>query len=117
MLHVAVHRDDGVSDGKVHAAGDGDLVAEIARKGQRPHMRVAGGQLVDQLVRAILRAIIDVDDLVVHIQCLHDFCHFVMEIDDVAFFIIYRCYDRYHGSSVTAHKPTLYYSTLRYIYK
>ena len=113
MLHVAIHRDDGVSDGKVHAAGDGDLVAEIARKGQCPHMRVAGCQLVDQLVGAILRAIIDVDDLVVHIQRLHDFRHFVMEIDDIAIFVIYRCYDRYHDSSVEAHKPTLYYSTLR----
>ena len=97
MLHVAVHGDHRVAHRKVHAAGDGDLVAKVSGKCQRPHMGITLGQLVDQFIGPVLGAIIHVNDLILHRHVLHDLRHFVVEIHHISFFIVYRCYDGYHN--------------------
>ena len=56
-------------------------------------MRVTVSQLMDQLIRPILRAIIDIDDLIIHVNALHDLSHFVMKVNDVSFFVINGCHD------------------------
>ena len=93
MLHIPIHRNHCIPDGKIHTAGNGDLMSEIPGKRERPHMRVTVSQLMDQLIRPILRAIIDIDDLIIHVNALHDLSHFVMKVNDVSFFVINGCHD------------------------
>ena len=90
MLHVSVHGNHCIAFGKVHAAGNGNLVPEIPGEGQGPHMGVPVCQLMNQLVRAIPGSIIYINDFIIHGQFLHDFCHFIMKVYHVAFFIIDR---------------------------
>lgn len=97
VLHVPVHGDDRVAVGEIHAAGDGNLVAEIPRKRNGPHMGIRRGERAELLLRAVRGSVIDVEDLVIHAEVLHHAGHCIVEIDDVIFFIVYRGDDRNHG--------------------
>ncbi len=93
MLHIAIHGNHHIAPGKIHAAGDGDLMTEIPGKGECPYMGVMGCQLMNQQVCLIPGTIVDVNQLIVHSQAFHDLRHFVMEEDHIIFFIVYGCHD------------------------
>ncbi len=63
MLEIGVHDDDGPAPRRVEPGGDGDLLAEIARKGQRGKARVGGVKLAQGLQSLVARAVVDQDDL------------------------------------------------------
>ena len=63
MLEIGVHDDDGPAPRRVEPGGDGDLLAEIARKGQRGKTRVGGVKLPQNLQSLVARAVVDQDDL------------------------------------------------------
>lgn len=108
MLEIAVHRDDRVAFGQIHAAGDGNLVAEISREGDGPHMGIRRGDGGEFFFRAVGGAVVDVEDLVVHGESFHDARHFIVEVGHIVFFIVNRGDDGDH--SLLLSKCFFYYS-------
>ena len=97
MLHITVHGDDCIAAGKVHTAGDGRLVSEISGKGDSPHVGIFFSQFTDELIRPVFRAVIDINQFIVHTGRFHDFCNFLMKKNDIVFFIVDRGDDRNHN--------------------
>ena len=63
VLQVGVdHRDD-VAGGVLQAGGERGLVAEVAGEMDHAHARVGGGELVEQLGRAVGGAVVDEHEL------------------------------------------------------
>ena len=63
VLQVGVHDDDRLALRRVHAGGDGDLVAEIARQADIAEARVAPGERLQHDGAGIAAAVVDEDRL------------------------------------------------------
>ena len=63
ILQVGVHDDDRSALCRVHAGGDGDLVAEIARQADITEARVAPGKRLQHEGAGIRAAVVDEDRL------------------------------------------------------
>ena len=63
VLQVAVDRDDALAFGGVEAGAERGRLAEIAAEADAENPRIVGGQLADRLPGAVVRAVVDDDDL------------------------------------------------------
>ena len=97
MLHIAVHRDDGIAIGTVQPARQSNLVPVVAREEHGLYMRVALLQSLQHRAAVIGRAVIDEDELpgITVTQFRHDVSHGFIEMRDIVLLIEYRHDDGY----------------------
>ena len=67
VLEVGVDEGDGITGRAFHAAGHGDLMAEIARQGEHPPPRIGALQLAQEVQRRVAAAVVDIDELEVEL--------------------------------------------------
>ena len=99
VLHIAVHGDDGIAAGKIHAAGDGDLVAKVPREGKCPYMGIFFRKAADEFIGIVVRAVVYINQFIVYAGVFHDTGDGVMEKGDIVFFVVNRGDDRNHRGS------------------
>ena len=89
MLQIEIHHDYGVALHGVQPGRQGDLMAEIPRQRIDPHTGVVLRQLIEQLQRAIVAAVVHENDLVVQVRqtVQRGFDRLVEEIDHLRFVI------------------------------
>ena len=90
MLQVTIHGDDGVAKGMIHAAGNGQLMAEVTGQDKSPHVLILLGQAAEDEGRCIFRTVVDKDDFIIHIECRCGFRRLFIEFLNVRLFIVYR---------------------------
>jgi hypothetical protein len=90
VLEVAVHGDEHVALGVVEASGERGGLAEVAAELDDEDARVDGGDLFEQAVGAVARAIVDEDHLEGVADLLHDQLDAVVEGGDVLFLVVER---------------------------
>ena len=66
MLHVSIHRDDGISTGKIHSAGKCNLMTEIPCQRNSPDVRIGSCQPADFLFGPIAGSIVDIYQFIIH---------------------------------------------------
>ena len=96
MLHIAVHGDDSVAAGEVHAAGNGYLVPKVACKGKRPYMRVFFRKTADKFIGAVMRAVVHINQFIGHTRFFHDTGDGIVKKNDIVFLVVHRGNDRNH---------------------
>ncbi len=94
MLHVAIHRDDGITLGMVDAAGQRGLMSVVARKPECTDMRVGRHGLSQDLAAFLSRTVIDKKNFIVIRQPRHRFVDSRHEMRDVLRLIVDRHDDR-----------------------
>ena len=99
MLQVTIHGDDGVAKGMIHAAGNGQLMAEVTGQDKSPHVLILLGQAAEDEGRCIFRTVVDKDDFIIHIECRCGFRRLFIEFLNVRLFIVYRNDNRQQLSS------------------
>ena len=96
VLEVAIHRDDDVTAGEIEASHHRGGLAEIAAEMDDLHALVAAGDLVEQLIGAVGRAVIDEDELPRLADLLHCGPHAIVELGNISGFIADRDGDGKH---------------------
>jgi hypothetical protein len=88
MLHVAVHRDHGVTVRMVDAAGQRDLVPRIARKEDRLHVSIRRAEFQEDFPAAVAGAVVHKEKLVI----IWERCHYagdaVRKMRDVPLLVV-----------------------------
>ena len=88
MLQISVHRNDGIAPGMFHAAGYGQLMAEITGQYQGAHTVILPGQTAEYKRCCIAGAVVDKDDFILIVRRLHRPGHFFIKLLNIQMFII-----------------------------
>ena len=83
VLQVAVHHDDSVASGVVHAAGNGQLMTKITGQQKRTHVLVLLRQPAEQQRRRIPGSVVDKYNFIFHVQILNCLCRFCIKLLNV----------------------------------
>ena len=111
VLQVRVDDDDRIAPGHVHAGGDGDLVAEVARKVDELQARVRLAERAQDGQGAVPAPIVDKYDFIVHGHAVQHAAQALCRLRDDLLFIVYGYDDGKqrvvlaHGSSSPLHSP------------
>ncbi len=94
VLKVAIHGEDELTLRVIEPSSESRGLAEVAAQLDNENARVDGGDLFQQTVRAIARAVVDKDELKALADVLHDGFQAVIEGRDIVFFVMKRNDDR-----------------------
>jgi dsRNA-specific ribonuclease len=94
VLQVAVHGEDELARGVVETGRQGRGLAEVAAQLDHQHAAVDRGNLFQQLVGAVVGAVVDQHQLKAVAHLLHHLLQAGIEDGDVFLFIVKRHDDR-----------------------
>ena len=90
MLQIAVHRQNELARGMVEAGRQRRGLAKVAAQLDHQHAAVDRGNLFQQLVGAVARAVVDQHQLKAVAHLLHHLLQASVEDGDVLFFVVKR---------------------------